>query len=207
VVALTETVSVSEAMVPDEGVTVIQGAFSVAVHVLSLVRLDESTTVCGDGSLPPVVAEKVRAPGLTCKAHDGFTKPRSIANVNMVLPSTLDIVCRIGAVRESWISILIVLNGLCPISLNSVSPERWHRRWLGRYRAMPVPGRIVSPGKQTPCWDWAREGLQAQTDSWSDLDGRRVQHAESAVARFVMTSVEPSVDEKSKTVFRLIVLR
>lgn len=114
-VVLTDTVSVSVAMVPEEGVIVIQGAFSVAVHVLSLVRLDESTTVCGDGSLPPVAAEKVRVLGLTCNAHDGFTKPRSIANVNTVPPSTLDIVCRIGAVRELWIFILVVLNGLCPI--------------------------------------------------------------------------------------------
>src|SRR4029077_7725617 len=98
---LTETMSVSVAIVPDEGVTVIQGAFSVAVHVLSLERLVERTTVCGGGSVPPMVAEKVRAPGLTCKAHDRLIKPRSIANVNTVPPSTLDIVCRIGAVRES----------------------------------------------------------------------------------------------------------
>jgi hypothetical protein len=104
-VVLTETVSVSVAMVPDEGVTVIQVAFSVAVQVLSLERLDERTTVCGDGSVPPLVAEKVRALGLTCKAHDGFTKPRSIAIVNVVPPSILDIVCRIGAVRWSWIII------------------------------------------------------------------------------------------------------
>jgi hypothetical protein len=101
-------------MVPDEGVTVIQGAFSVAVHVLSLERLDERTTVCGDGSMLPLVAEKVRALGLTCKAHDGFTKPRSIAIVNAVPPSIFDIVCRIGAVRRSWIIIQVVLNDMNP---------------------------------------------------------------------------------------------
>ena len=55
-------------MVPDEGVIVIQEAFSVAVHVLSLERLVERTTVSGDGSVPPLVAEKVKALGLTCKA-------------------------------------------------------------------------------------------------------------------------------------------
>jgi hypothetical protein len=104
-VALTETVSVSVAIVPDEGVIVIQGAFSVAVHVLTLVRLDESTTVCGDGSVPPLVAEKVRALGLTCKAHDGLTKPRSSANVNTVPQSMLDIVCLSGAVHRSWLII------------------------------------------------------------------------------------------------------
>jgi hypothetical protein len=104
-VALTETVSVSVAMVPDEGVTVIQGAFSVTVHVLSLERVLERTTVCGDGSVPPLIAEKVRALGLTCKAQDGFTKPRSIANVNTAPPSTFDIVCRIGAMRQSWMII------------------------------------------------------------------------------------------------------
>lgn len=102
-VALTETVSVSVAMVPDEGVIVIQGAFSVAVHVLTLERLLESTTVCGDGSVPPLVAEKFKALGLTCKAHDGFTKPRNIANVNAVPPSIFDIICRIGTVHRSCI--------------------------------------------------------------------------------------------------------
>lgn len=98
--ALTETMSSSVEMVPEEGVIVIQGAFTVAVHARSLKRLDERTTVCGDGSVPPLVAEKVRALGLTCKAHNGFTKPRSIANVNAVPPSIFDIVCRIGAVRR-----------------------------------------------------------------------------------------------------------
>ena len=102
-VALTETVSVSVAMVPDEGVTVIQGAFSVAVHVLSLSLLLERTTACGAGSGPPLVAEKFRALGLTCNAHDGFAKPRSIANVNAVPPSIFDIVCRIGAACQAWI--------------------------------------------------------------------------------------------------------
>ena len=98
--ALTETMSFSVEMVPEEGVIVIQGAFTVAVHILSFKRLVERTTVCGDGSVPPLVAEKVRALGLTCKAHNGFTKPRSIANVNAVPQSIFDIVCRIGAVRR-----------------------------------------------------------------------------------------------------------
>ena len=99
--ALTDTMSVSVAIVPDEGVTVIQGAFSVAVHVLSLSLLLERTTVCGDGSVPPMVAEKVRAPGLTCKAHEGYTKPISIANVKAVPPSIFDGARRIRVVRES----------------------------------------------------------------------------------------------------------
>jgi hypothetical protein len=92
-------------MVPEEGVIVIQGASTVAAHVLSREPLVERTTVCGDGSVPPLVAEKVRALGLTCKAHNGFTKPRSIANVNAVPPRIFDIVCRIGAVRRLWIVI------------------------------------------------------------------------------------------------------
>ena len=40
---------------------VIQVAFTVEAQVLSLERLLERTTVCGDGSVPPLVAEKVRA--------------------------------------------------------------------------------------------------------------------------------------------------
>jgi hypothetical protein len=123
-------VSVSVAMVPDEGVIVIQGAFSVAVHVLSLVRLDESTTVCGDGSVPPLVAEKVRVLGLTCKAHDRFTRPRSIANVNAAPPSSFDVVCRAAAVRRLWIIILIILNDMNPIRC-----ILFHRR-----RAPPLVG-------------------------------------------------------------------
>ncbi len=101
-VALTEMVSVSVAIVPDEGVTVIQGAFSVAVHVLSLDRFVERETVCGDGSVPPLVAEKVRAPGLTCRAHDGFAKPRSIVNTKKAPPSIVGAVCRIDAARRVW---------------------------------------------------------------------------------------------------------
>ena len=97
-VALTETMSVSVAMVPDEGVIVIQGAFSVAVHDLSLERVLERTTVCGDGLVPPLVAEKVRALGLTCKAHNGLTKLRSIANIKAIPPSIFGIICGISAV-------------------------------------------------------------------------------------------------------------
>ncbi len=59
--------------------------------------------------MPPLVAEKVRALGMTCKAHDGFTKPRSIRNVNAVPARIFDFVCRIGVVRRSWIVILVVL--------------------------------------------------------------------------------------------------
>lgn len=83
-------------IVPEEGVIVIQEAFTVAAHVLSPERLFERTTVWGDGSVPPLVAENVRALGLNCKAHNGFTTQRSIANVNAVPPSILDIVCRIA---------------------------------------------------------------------------------------------------------------
>jgi hypothetical protein len=104
-VVLTEMVSVSVVIVPEEGVIVIQGALAVAAHVLSLDRLVERTTIWGDGSVPPLVAEKVRALGLTCKAHNGFTKPRSIANVNAVPPSIFDIVRLIDAVRRLWIVI------------------------------------------------------------------------------------------------------
>lgn len=141
-VTLTETVSVSVAMVPDEGETVIQGAISVAVHVLSLSLLLERMTVCGNGSVPPLVAEKVRALGLTCKAHDGFTKPRSIAKVNAVPPSIFDVVCRIGAVRRSSIIMLVVLNVMNPFAVFCFAGEG-HRRWLGRHRAMPVPERFL----------------------------------------------------------------
>lgn len=112
--ALTDTMSVSVAMVPDEGVSVTQGAFSVAVQVLSLSLLLERTTVCGEGSVPPMVAEKVRALGLTCKAHDGLTKPRRIANVNAGPPRSIDFVCRVGAVRWSWSFIRVVLNDVNP---------------------------------------------------------------------------------------------
>ena len=123
--ALTDTMSVSVAIVPDEGVTVTQGAFSVAVHALSLSLLLERTTVCGEGSVPPMVAEKVRALGLTCKAHDGLTKPRSNASVNAVPPSSIDIVCRVGAVRGSLIFIkegtgagwAVIEQRLCPDDL------------------------------------------------------------------------------------------
>lgn len=76
-------------MVPEEGVTVIHVAFAVAIQVRSLDRLFERTMVCSDGSVPPLVAENVRALGLTCNAHNGFTKPRSIANVNVAPPRIL----------------------------------------------------------------------------------------------------------------------
>ena len=113
-VALTEMVSVSVAIVPDEGVTVIQGAFSVTVHVCSLDRLVERATVCGEGSALPLVAEKMRALGLTCKAHDGFAKPRSIANANRARPSIVDAVCRIGPVRRSWFIVWIARSVMKP---------------------------------------------------------------------------------------------
>jgi hypothetical protein len=125
-------------MVPDEGVIVTQGALAVAIHVRSLDRSFERPTVCGDGSVPPLVAENVRALGLTCNAHNGFAKPRSIANVNAVPPSILDIVCRIGAVRRLLTVLRDVLSDMKPPSL--VSAHREVRpRWLGRYGAMPVP--------------------------------------------------------------------
>ena len=76
---------------------------------LSLDRVFERTTVWGDGSVPPLVVEKFRALGLTCKAHNGFTKPRSIPNVNAVPPRIVEIICRIGALRRLWIVIRIVL--------------------------------------------------------------------------------------------------
>jgi len=158
-VALTETMSFSVEMVPAEGVIVIQGAFTVAVHILSFKRLDERTTVCGDGSVPPLVAEKVRVLGLTCKAHDRFTSPRSIANVNAVPQSSFDVVCRVAAVRRSWIFILAVLNDLNPIRC-----ILFHRRggtgavWAGIEQCL-CRDAFHSPGKQTPCWDRARDGL------------------------------------------------
>lgn len=123
-VALTEMVSVSVAIVPDEGVTVIQGAVSLTVHVRSLDRLVERATVCGEGSAPPLIAEKVRALGLTCKAHDGFAKPRSIMIVNAVALSIFDVVCRISAVRRSWIIILIVLNDMNPFAVFGFTGEK-----------------------------------------------------------------------------------
>jgi hypothetical protein len=93
-VVLTETVSVSVVIAPEEGVIVIQGALAVAIHVLSLSpsRLFERMTDCGNGSVLPLVAKKVRELGLTCKAHTGLTKLRSIANINAVPPSTFGIV-------------------------------------------------------------------------------------------------------------------
>ena len=99
-VVLTETVSFSVVIVPEEGVTVIQGALAVAIHVLSLERLVESTTVWGDGFMPSQVAEKVRALGLTCKAHTGITKLRSIVNIKAIPPSIFGIACGIGAMRS-----------------------------------------------------------------------------------------------------------
>ena len=45
VVVLTETVSFSVVIVPEEGVIVIQGALAVAIHVFSLDPLVESTMV------------------------------------------------------------------------------------------------------------------------------------------------------------------
>ena len=113
-VVLTEMVSVSVVIVPEEGVIVIQGALAVAIHVLSFDWVAESTTVCGDGSVPSLVAENVRELGLTCNAHTGLTKLRSIANINVVLPSILGIVCRIGAVRCSWSIIGVVLSDMKP---------------------------------------------------------------------------------------------
>jgi hypothetical protein len=112
-------VSFSVAMVPEGDMIVIQVAFTVEAQVLSLERLLERTTVCGDGSVPPLVAEKVRALGLTCKAHDGFTKPRSIANVTAVSPRIVDIICRIDAVRRSWIVIQVVLSDTKAFLLSS----------------------------------------------------------------------------------------
>ena len=44
-VVLTETVSCSVVIVPEEGVIAIQGALVVAIHVVSLDRLVESTMV------------------------------------------------------------------------------------------------------------------------------------------------------------------
>ena len=64
--------------------------------------------------MPSLVAENVRELGLTCKAHTGFTKPRSITSINAVPPSILGIVCRIGAVCCLWSIIGIVLSDMKP---------------------------------------------------------------------------------------------
>lgn len=165
--ALTDTVSVSVAMVPDEGVIVIQGALSVAVHVLCLVRLDESTTVCGDGSVPPLVAEKLRALGLTCKAHDGLAKPRSSANVNMVPQSMLDIVCLIGAVHRSGLIILVVLIDMNPIRY-ILFHRRGNRRWLSRDKAMPVPERFSLAQQANALLGW---GVRGAVGANTQLEG------------------------------------
>ena len=137
--ALTETMSSSVEMVPEEGVIVIQGAFTVATHVLSLERLFERTTVWGDGSVPPLVVEKVRVLGMTCKAHDGFTKPRSIANVNAVPPRIVDVVCRIGAVRRLWTVIRFVLCNTKPF-----------RCFLTHRREVMRAGMVLSNDRAEP---------------------------------------------------------
>lgn len=115
-VVLTKTVSVPVVIVPEEGVIVIQGALAVAIHVLSLSpsRLFERMADCGNGSVLPLVAKKVRELGLTCKAHTGLTKLRSIANINAVPPSIFGIACRIGAVCCLWSIIGVVLSDMKP---------------------------------------------------------------------------------------------
>jgi len=134
---------------------VIQVAFTVEAQVLSLERLLERTTVCGDGSVPPLVAEKVRALGLTCKALDGFTKPRSIANVTAVPPRIVDIICRIDAVCGSWIVIQFVLSDTKPFCCLLLTGEG-RRRCLGSCRAMIVPSGYFWRRYVNALWDRVR---------------------------------------------------
>lgn len=125
-VVLTETVSVSVVIVPEEGVIVIHGALAVAIHVLSLspARLFESMTDCGNGSVLPLVAIKVRELGLTCKAHNGLTKAKNNVNINAVPPRIFGIGCRIGAVHSSWSIIRVVRSGMKPPLLSPALSER-----------------------------------------------------------------------------------
>jgi len=143
------------AMVPEGDMIVIQVAFTFEAQVLSLDRLLERTTVCGGGSVPPLVAEKVRALGLTCKAHDGFTKPRSMANVTAVPPRIVDIICRIDAVRRSWIVIQVVLSDTKAFCCLLLTGEG-RRRCLGSCRAMIVPSGYLWRRYVTDLWDRVR---------------------------------------------------
>ena len=150
-VVLTETVSVSVVIVPEEGVIAIQGALALAIHVLSFDWLAESTTVCGDGSVPSLVAENVRELGLTCKAHTGFTKPRSTANITAVPPSILGIVCRIGAVCCLWSIIGVVLSDMKPpFAVSCFTREEPGVAWEGSEQCL-CRQKFIWPGKQRPC--------------------------------------------------------